>query len=285
MTEKEKKLKEEDIEEIEEVEEVEEVEDDDFEDDFDEEDDIDDEEEIEEIDKLNEIIMLEDKLPRGLNHLINGYVDYAKEVVVDRAIPGIDGFKPSQRRILYTMKFIEKVNDLSKSANIAGATMKIHPHGDSSIYETMVRMVGSSLVMNIPYLEGKGSFGKVFSANARAAASRYTEVKLEKIAEELFRGMNGIDMIPSYNNALEEPLLLPVSFPSILCNPAQGIAVGLAANIPAFNYHEVLKATIELIEKGEIKTLLAPDFSTGGCYVKNEKELQKLMKTGNARLK
>lgn len=284
MTDKEKKLKE-DIEDLEE----EVFEEEDFdEEDFDEEDfddDLDNIADLDEIDQVNTMIMLEDKLPKGLNNLIDGYVDYAKEVVVDRAIPGIDGLKPSQRRILYTMKYIEKVNDLSKSANIAGATMKIHPHGDQSIYDTMVRMVSSSLIMNIPYLEGKGSFGKVYSSNSKASAARYTQVMLNRIAEEMFKGMKGIEMIPSYNNEYEEPLLLPVSFPTILCNPAEGIAVGLAAKIPSFNYHEVLKATIEYITKGKISNPLCPDFTTGGYYVKNDKELQKLMKTGNARLK
>ena len=224
-------------------------------------------------------------LPASLIHLINGYVDYAKEVVVDRAIPGIDGLKPSQRRVLYVMKFIEKVTDLRKCANVAGATMKIHPHGDASIYDTMVRMVGSSLHLNVPYLKGKGSFGNVFSSDAKPAAARYTECKLEEVTEELFKGMSGVELIPSYDNKYKEPVLLPVSFPSILCNPAQGIAVGIAANIPAFNFHEVIKATIELIETGEIKKPLAPDFTTGGCCVYNERELQKLMATGNAKLK
>lgn len=225
------------------------------------------------------------EIPDSLKHLVEGYVDYAKEVVVDRAIPGIDGLKPSQRRVLYTMKYIEKVTDLSKCANVAGATMKLHPHGDQSIYDTMVRMVGSSLHLNIPYLKGKGSFGNVFSSSDRAAASRYTECKLEDITDELFKGMSGVEMVPSYDNKFKEPVLLPVSFPSILCNPAQGIAVGIAANIPSFNYHELNEAAIELIETGDITKPLCPDFTTGGSYIYNERELQKLMSTGSARLK
>lgn len=253
-------------------------------DDFDEDYEDDESEESEDIEE-DVIDYRELDLPESLKHLVEGYVDYAKEVVVDRAIPGIDGLKPSQRRVLHTMKFIEKVTDLSKCANVAGATMKLHPHGDQSIYDTMVRMVGSSLHLNVPYLKGKGSFGNVFSSSDRAAASRYTECKLEDITDELFKGMSGVEMVPSYDNKFKEPILLPVSFPSILCNPAQGIAVGIAANIPAFNFHELNDAAIELIETGKITKPLCPDFTTGGSYIYNERELQKLMSTGSARLK
>ena len=228
-------------------------------------------------------------LPESLNHLVDGYLDYAKEVILERAIPGIDGFKPSQRRILYAMKYLERDNDLTKdltkSAGIAGTTMKIHPHGDASIYETMVRMTDCALYLNVPFIQGKGSFGHVFSTDEKPAASRYTECMFTKVASECFKGMNGIEMIPSYDNKLKEPLLLPVSFPTILCNTSQGIAVGIASNIPSFNFHEVNKATIEYIKTGDIKKALAPDFTTGGCYVLNEHELKKLMETGNAKFK
>ena len=263
----------------------EELEEDYIEEDDMEEDDIDSEESEGSDDLLDSIIMSESKLPKGLFHLVTDYVAYAKEVVSDRAIPNIDGLKPSNRRILYTMKFLEKVKELTKSANIAGSTLKIHPHSDASVYATMVRMVKSSEYLNVPYLEGKGSFGKVYSATATPAAARYTEVKLDTISEELFRGMSGVDMVPSYSNDYEEPLLLPVSFPTILCNAQEGIAVGLATKIPSFNYHEVIKATIEKIEKGTIKKPLYPDFTTGGFYVKDEKEINKLMKTGKSKLK
>lgn len=228
-------------------------------------------------------------IPDSLKFLVNGYVDYAKEVVLDRAIPCIDGFKPSQRRILYAMKYLERDNDLTKDftkcGGITGTTMKIHPHGDASIYDTMVRMTDEAMYLNTPFIKGKGSFGHVFSTDERPAAARYTECMFTKIADECFKGMDGIEMIPSYDNKLKEPLLLPISYPSVLCNTSQGIAVGMASNIPSFNFHEVNKATIEYIKTGEIKKSLAPDFTTGGCYVLNESELKKLMKTGNAKIK
>lgn len=244
---------------------------------------------------LDEIADLKDKLysyeniPDSLIHLVDGYLDYAKEVILERALPSIDGFKPSQRRILYAMRYLERdtdlTKDMTKSAGIVGTTMKIHPHGDAAIYETMVRMTDCSLYLNTPFVKGKGSFGHVFSTDEKAAASRYTECMLTKMADECFKGMNGIEMIPSYDNKLKEPLLLPVSYPSVLCNTSQGIAVGIATDIPSFNFHEVNKATIEYIKTGEIKKALAPDFTTGGCYILNESELKRLMTTGNAKIK
>lgn len=225
-------------------------------------------------------------VPEGLKILANGYIDYAKDVVVSRALPDIDGFKPSQRRILYTMGYIEKVkeDDFTKCANIAGATMKLHPHGDATIYDTLVRMTDSSQFMNVPYIKGKGTFGRVYSTEP-AAASRYTECTLMPITQELFRDMSGTLFVPSYDNKLKEPALLPSSFPNILCNPIQGIAVGLSCNIPAFNFHEVNNAVIEYLETGDIKTPLMPDYTTGGHYIKDDKELENLMNTGRAKLK
>lgn len=223
-------------------------------------------------------------IPEGLKFLVEGYADYAKEVVTDRAIANIDGFKPSQRRILYTMKAIEKVKEFTKSQTIAGSVLKLHPHGDASVYETMVRMVNSSEYMNIPFVHGKGDFGKVFSTEP-PAASRYTNVMLTGLAEELFEGMEGVTFLPSYDNKYQEPELLPVKFPNVITNPQSGIAVGVASNYPAFNFHEVNEATIELIETGDIKGVLAPDFTTKGFYVEDEKELRKIMETGRGRLK
>lgn len=244
---------------------------------------------VEEIDEIKNKLYSYDNLPDALVHLVEGYLDYSKEVILERALPNIDGFKPSQRRILYAMKYLERDNDLTKDltkcGGIAGTTMKIHPHGDASIYDTMVRMTDCSLYLNTPYIKGKGSFGHVFSTDEKAAAARYTECMFTDIAKECFRGMNGIEMIPSYDNKLKEPLLLPISYPSILCNTSQGIAVGISTNIPSFNFHEVNKATIEYIKTGEIKKALAPDFTTGGCYILNEHELKKLMETGNAKIK
>lgn len=223
-------------------------------------------------------------IPEGLLFLVKGYSEYAKEVVVDRAIPKIDGFKPSQRRILYTMEHIEKVKDLSKSQSIAGSVLKIHPHGDAAVYLTMVRMVDKSEYMQTPFIHGKGGFGKVFSTDA-PSASRYTDVSLAPLARELFGGFDGIKMVPSYNNKYMEPELLPVSFPNILTNTNAGIAVGMASNIPSFNFHEVNQAVIDLIETGDLQHQLAPDFTTKGFYVSDPKELQKIIDTGHGRIK
>lgn len=225
------------------------------------------------------------EVPESYKFIEHGYLDYAKEVILERALPAIDGFKPSMRRILYAMGHLDKVKDIVKSASVVGTVMKIHPHGDGSIYETMVRLVGSGLYINTPYLKGKGDFGKVYSSDMRAAASRYTGVSFEKLSEELFKGMNGVDMIPSYNEELQEPLLLPVSYPNILCNPTQGVAVGMASNIVPLNFHEVIDATVEYIETGNITKLLAPDFTTAGLYVNNPEELRSLMHNGKAKLK
>jgi DNA gyrase subunit A len=223
-------------------------------------------------------------IPSSLKFLVHGYADYAKEVVTDRAIINIDGFKPSQRRILYTMKALEKVKEMTKSLTIAGAVAKLHPHGDGSVYETMVRMVDSSEHMNIPFLHGKGSFGKVTSTG-QPAASRYTNAMLSDMAEELFGEMHGVSMIPSYDGKYQEPELLPTTFPNLLCNPSSGIAVGVATNIPAFHFNEVLSATVELIETGDITGVLVPDYTTKGFYINDEKELRKIMDTGRGKIK
>lgn len=236
------------------------------------------------LDHINESLLK--YIPDALRFLINGYVDYSKEIVVTRAIVAIDGFKPSQRRILYSLAYLEglKEGELTKCANISGTTMKLHPHGDASIYDTLVRMTDSSEVMNVPYIKGKGTFGKVYSTGP-AAAPRYTECGLLPITSELFKDMHGTITVPSYDNKLQEPVLLPASFPNILCNATQGIAVGVASNIPSFNFHEVNKAVIEYIETGDILEPLVPDFTTGGNYVEDRKELEKLMTTGKAKIK
>lgn len=223
------------------------------------------------------------RMPESLEFLVRGYSEYAQEVVVDRAIDGIDGLKPSQRRILYTMYAIEKVKDMTKSQTVAGATMKLHPHGDASIYDTMVRMVDASEYMAVPYLNGQGTFGKVYSVDPPAAA-RYTNVKFAPIASELFNQMNGVNMIPNYDSTYEEPELLPVSYPTVLTTPVSGIAVGIATERPPFNFNEVNDMVIEYIEKGTFSHYLIPDFPTGGYIVKDEKELEKIMNTGNGRI-
>lgn len=223
-------------------------------------------------------------VPNGLRHLIKGYSDYVSEVVLGRAIPSIDGLKPSQRRILYTLYKSKGGNSLTKCANVVGETMKLHPHGDGAIYDTLVHLVDVAEYQNIPYIEGKGSFGKVYFTEG-AAASRYTECKLSGYSKLLFGEMSGVDFIPSYDNKFQEPSLLPVAFPSIFCNATQGIAVGLASNIPSFNMLEVNQAVIDLIEKGELNYVLAPDFIVGGEYIQNDAELQRIMDTGRGKIK
>lgn len=224
------------------------------------------------------------QIPNSLQFLVKGYGGYAVEVVNDRAIDGIDGFKPSQRRIMYTMKAIEKVKDMTKSQTIAGAVLKLHPHGDASVYDTMVRMTDESEYAPVPFLLGDGAFGKVYSTEPPAAA-RYTNVMFSPIAEELFKQMNGVKFIPSYDSKLTEPELLPVSFPTVLTTPVSGIAVGIATNRPSFNFHEANEMVIEYIENGTFSKYLIPDFTTGGCIVKDEKEFEKIMNTGRGRVK
>lgn len=226
---------------------------------------------------------MNENVPSGLRTLIKGYADYASEVVLERAIPAIDGLKPSQRRILYTM-YKNKNTRLTKSANVVGEVMKLHPHGDMSIYDTLVRLTDDGRYMNVPYLTGKGSFSKVYFTE-KAAASRYTECMLSPQSKLLFGEMNGIDMIPSYDNKFNEPLCLPVAFPTILANPTQGIAVGMASNIPAYNMVELNNAVIELIETGTISKPLAPDYATGSVYIRDDDELAKIMKKGKGRIK
>lgn len=233
--------------------------------------------------KAGQIVVEHKDIPEGLRFLVGGYVDYAKEVVVDRAIANIDGFKPSQRRILYTMRK-EKVYDMLKAQSVAGAVLKYHPHGDASVYDTMVRMTDVSEYMNTTFINGKGNFGKIYSTEP-PAASRYTNVMLGSLSSELFGELDGVNFIPSYDNKHMEPELLPVSFPNILVNAMSGIAVGMASNIPANNYHEVIHAVIELAETGDITKPLMPDFTTKGYYVRDDKELQKIMETGRGRLK
>lgn len=229
-------------------------------------------------------LIQENSIPVGLRRLVEDYTDYAKETVTDRAIPAIDGFKPVHRRILYIARFFEKIKDMMSSQALSGSVLKIHPHGDAAVYDAMVRMVQSSEYMQAAFLQGKGDFGKVYSTDS-AAAARYTEVGFTPLAEEIFDGMNGVNMIPSFNGKYDEPELLPVSFPNLLVNLTQGIAVGLASNYVSFNGNEVVDATIEMAETGDIKGLLVPDFTTGGYYVYNESALRKIMDTGRGSVK
>lgn len=224
------------------------------------------------------------------NVLINNYMPYAKATIISRAIPAIDGLKPVNRRILYTMYKMGLQNTRSKSANIVGSTMRYHPHGDSAIYEAMARMTTGNESLNVPYIHSKGNFGKVYMRDTQIAAPRYTEAKLADICKELFNGIDedAVPFIDNYDNTSKEPTVLPVKFPSVLVNTSSGIAVGRSSSIPPFGLKEVCNATIGILD-GTIKTpeeladvLGAPDFPTGGYIHVDRKELVKLMETGVA---
>ena len=218
--------------------------------------------------------------------LEQNYMPYAMSVIISRAIPEIDGFKPSHRKLLYTMyKMGLLTGARTKSANVVGQTMKLNPHGDAAIYDTMVRLSRGYDALLFPYVDSKGNFGKVFSRDMAWAASRYTEVKLDPICRELFSDIdkNAVDFVPNYDNTMKEPTLLPTTFPNVLVNANQGIAVGMASNICSFNLKEVCDTAIAVIEDGEhpiASTLLAPDFSQGGQLLYNGEELAKIYETG-----
>ncbi len=223
--------------------------------------------------------------------LEGNYMPYAMSVIMSRAIPEIDGFKPSHRKLLYTMyKMGLLTGARQKSSKIAGSTMALNPHGDAAIYDTMVRMTVAYEALLHPYVDSKGSFGKAYSRDTQAAASRYTEAKLAPIAAELFRDIDSdaIDMIDNFDNTMKEPSLLPVTFPTILCNSNTGIAVGMASAICSFNLNELIETTIQLLKnpKHDISsTLLAPDFPGGGQILYNKDELQKVYHTGRGSIK
>ena len=218
--------------------------------------------------------------------LESNYMPYAMSVIVSRAIPEIDGFKPSHRKLLYTMyKMGLLTGARTKSANVVGQTMKLNPHGDAAIYETMVRMSRGCEALLHPYVDSKGNFGKAYSRDMAYAASRYTEVKLDAIAAELFRDIDEdtVDMVDNYDNTQKEPTLFPVTFPSILVNFNIGIAVGMASSICPFNLAEVCDTTIALLKNPGhdiLETLRAPDFPGGGYIVYNEDDLRKIYATG-----
>lgn len=223
-------------------------------------------------------------MSEGLDNLINGYMDYAREVIVNRALPDIrDGLKPVQRRIMWTLK-ADKVNHLMNCARLDGNVLAYHPHGNTSVYQAMVLMTDNNGSLAFPLLKGQGDFGGFYKTDP-AAADRYTYAMLSEYAEQFFGEMNGIDMIPNFNATLSEPEVLPVSFPSVLVNSMSGIAVGFKSNIPSFNFNDVIDLTVEYLEKGKCTTVIEPDFVSGGYYVKNNKELMKLMQTGVAKIK
>ena len=223
--------------------------------------------------------------------LEENYMPYAMSVIVSRAIPEIDGFKPSHRKLLYTMyKMGLLAGAKTKSANIVGQTMKLNPHGDAAIYDTMVRMSRGYGALLHPWIDSKGNFGKAYSRNMVCAASRYTEAKLDKISAELFRDIDcdTVDFVDNYDNTMKEPALLPVTFPSILVNYNVGIAVGMASQICPFRLSEICDTTIKLIKNPEhdiLSTLPAPDFAGGGMIIYDEGELRKIYETGRGSIR
>ena len=219
------------------------------------------------------------------------YMPYAMSVIMSRAIPEIDGFKPSHRKLLYTMYKMGLLSGPTvKSANIVGRTMQLNPHGDAAIYETMIRLARGNESLLHPYVESKGNFGKSYSKNMQYAASRYTEAKLAPIAAELFRDIDKdtVDFVPNYDNSMQEPTLFPVTFPSVLVNANMGIAVGMASNICSFNLGEICNTTIELIKDPEadiMQTLKAPDFIGGGQIIYDEALMREIYRTGRGSFK
>lgn len=223
--------------------------------------------------------------------LEKNYMPYAMSVIVSRAIPEIDGLKPSHRKLLYTMyKMGLLTGAKTKSANVVGQTMKLNPHGDMSIYETMVRMTRGNDALLHAYVDSKGNFGKHYSRDMHFAAPRYTEVKLDKICEELFKDLDkdAVDFVDNYDGTLKEPTLLPITFPNVLVSANQGIAVGMASNICSFNLKEVCEATIQFINNENVEIsdyIKAPDFSTGGQLIYKEKDIRDIYNSGRGSFK
>ena len=219
------------------------------------------------------------------------YMPYAMSVIVSRAIPEIDGFKPSHRKLLYTMYKMGLLNGgRTKSANIVGQTMQLNPHGDAAIYETMVRLAKGNETLLHPFVDSKGNFGKVYSRDMAYAASRYTEAKLDAICTELFRDIDSdtVDMVDNYDATMKEPTLLPTTFPNVLVSANQGIAVGMASNICSFNLKEVCDTAIALMKNPEhdiLETLPGPDFSTGAELLFNEATTREIYQTGRGSFK
>ena len=219
------------------------------------------------------------------------YMPYAMSVIVSRAIPEIDGFKPSHRKLLYTMyKMGLLTGGRTKSANIVGQTMRLNPHGDSAIYETMVRLARGNETLLHPFVDSKGNFGKVYSRDMAYAASRYTEAKLDGICAELFRDIDSdtVDMVDNYDATMKEPSLLPTTFPNVLVSANQGIAVGMASNICSFNLKEVCDTAIALMKNPDhdiLETLPGPDFSTGAELLFDEAATREVYTTGRGSFK
>lgn len=233
-------------------------------------------------------LVVEEKITDTLE---KNYMPYAMSVIVSRAFPEIDGFKPSHRKLLYTMyKMGLLTGPKTKSANVVGQTMRLNPHGDAAIYETMVRMTRGNEALLHPYVDSKGNFGKAYSRDMAYAASRYTEVKLDPLCNELFRDIdkNTVDFVPNYDNTTTEPTLLPATYPSILVNANVGIGVSMASAVCPFNLGEICETTIALIRNPDhdvISTLKAPDFPGGGFILYDEAEMQNIIRTGRGSVK
>ncbi len=226
--------------------------------------------------------------------LEKNYMPYAMSVIVSRAIPEIDGFKPAHRKLLYTMYKMGLINGgRTKSANIVGQTMRLNPHGDASIYETMVRLTRGHEALLHPFVDSKGSFGKHYSRDMAYAASRYTEAKLDAFCHELFSGIDkdAVDFVPNYDNTMDEPTLLPTTFPNILVSPNLGIAVGMACSICSFNLAEICDGTIALLKNPKttldrmLDIVKAPDFSTGAEIIYDREQMRKIYETGTGSFK
>ncbi|MBE6853295.1 MAG: topoisomerase IV [Ruminococcus sp.] len=233
-------------------------------------------------------IVVSEKITETLE---KNYMPYAMSVIISRALPEIDGFKPSHRKLLYTMyKMGLLTGAKTKSANVVGQTMRLNPHGDGAIYETLVRLSRGNETLLHPYIDSKGNFGKSYSRDMAYAASRYTEVKLDPICAEMFRDIDKdtVDFVPNYDNTMTEPTLFPATFPSVLVNSNVGIAVSMASSICPFNLEEVCETCIALIKKPShdiMSTLKGPDFPGGGFLVYNENELSKVYETGRGSFK
>ncbi len=218
--------------------------------------------------------------------LEQNYMPYAMSTNVSRAFPEIDGFKPSHRKLLYTMYKMGLLNGArQKSANIVGQTMKLNPHGDSAIYETMVRLATGNEALLAPFVESKGNFGKYYSGDLSYAASRYTEAKLSPICAEIFKDIDKdpVDFVDSYDGAMKEPRLLPTTFPNILVSANKGIGVAMASDICGFNLNEVCTATMHFLSDPEcdlLEYMPAPDFSTGGEIIYRREEMERIFNTG-----
>jgi len=251
-----------------------------------------DEHEPKKVNNPNVVGLRAEIMEQGITETLEiNYMPYAMSVIVSRAIPEIDGFKPSHRKLLYTMYRMGLLTGgRTKSANIVGQTMRLNPHGDSAIYETLVRLSKGYEALLVPFVDSKGNFGKIYSRDMAYAASRYTEAKLAPICSELFRDIDQdvVDFVDNYDGTMKEPTLLPTTFPNVLVSANMGIAVGMASQICGFNLAEVCQTTIDYIKDPShdiMSTLLAPDFSTGGEIIYDPKEIETIYRTGRGSFK